>query len=145
MMPRIVAVTTRFEEQHIPEPNSGCWLYTGYTTQKGYGTFWLAGYPHRAHRAAWLLFRGPLAKDAQVLHRCDNPTCVNPEHLFLGTNADNMRDRNLKHRTRSPLTPEQIRAIRVDKRNYRIVAAEYGVSRSCVHEIRAKRSFRWVL
>ena len=74
-----------------PEPNSGCWLWMGYRSPKGYGRF----SPHdqfsiRAHVMAWLFYRGPSV--GWVLHRCDNPPCVNPDHLFLGDHGTNMRD-----------------------------------------------------
>lgn len=77
----------------------GCWLWTGCKHSTGYGRFGLStGNIEYAHRAAWLLFRGPITEGLFVLHRCDVRLCVNPEHLFLGTQLDNMRDASAKGR-----------------------------------------------
>ena len=102
----------------------GCWEWQAYR-QKGYGRFWMT--PERyslAHRFAVLLDRGPFPDELCVLHRCDNPPCCNPEHLFLGTNYDNTLDKIAKGRARrgsqvgelhsqSKLTAEQVMEIRV--------------------------------
>jgi hypothetical protein len=83
----------RFEAKFIPEPNSGCWLWTGGTSGYGYGHFSLPVRGCRtAHRAAWTLYRGQIPAGLHVLHKCDVRCCVNPSHLFLGTHSDNMRD-----------------------------------------------------
>ena len=83
-----------------PEPNTGCWLWTGAAVPKGYGTFNIEGKFHRAPRVSWTLFRGDIPAGLLVLHHCDLPLCVNPEHLFLGTNADNQLDSIRKNRHR---------------------------------------------
>jgi hypothetical protein len=86
----------RFMAKVSPEPTSGCWLWTGALGMDGYGIrVHLHGEerkPRRAHRASWEIFRGPIPDGLWVLHRCDNPPCVNPDHLFLGTQTDNIRD-----------------------------------------------------
>ena len=83
----------RFNDKYIPEPNSGCWLWTANTNQDGYGFFWLNGRNESAHRVSWLLHRGPIPDGLCALRRCDNPCCVKPGHLFLGTTSDNATDR----------------------------------------------------
>ena len=90
----------RFESKYIPEPNSGCWLWSG--SLRGsydYGQFSLTHTkPVPAHRFSYTTYRGDIPKGMLVLHTCDVPTCVNPDHLFLGTQDDNMRDKVNKGR-----------------------------------------------
>jgi HNH endonuclease len=82
-----------------------CWLWSGSTNKKGYGRITLgsrAAGVERAHRVSWLLFRGEIPDGLCVLHRCDNPPCVNPSHLFLGTKRDNTADMVSKGRMVAP-------------------------------------------
>ena len=90
----------RFEEKFIPEQNSGCWIWISADTE-GYGDFYFHPTFERAHRASWMLYRGEIPAGIFVLHKCDNPSCVNPNHLFLGTNDDNMKDMVRKGRQKS--------------------------------------------
>lgn len=90
----------RFDRSHTPEPNSGCWIWTGCIDSRSYGVIWRQGKQMLAHRASWLEFRGEIG-GLFVCHHCDNPLCVNPSHLFLGSHTDNMRDAKRKGRTRS--------------------------------------------
>ena len=78
----------------IPEPNSGCWLWLGRCDGKGYGRF----NNTMVHRLSYLAARGPISAGLLVLHKCDVPGCINPDHLFLGTALDNARDRDRKGR-----------------------------------------------
>lgn len=96
MMERL-SLLKRFEEKYCPEPNTGCWLWTAALNNKGYGK--IGAYRSKgrydwmlAHRASWFLFKGQLSDEMCVLHKCDTPACVNPDHLFLGTKGDNIRD-----------------------------------------------------
>lgn len=81
----------------------GCWLWTGATHEFGYGQFRsrTSNTPHKAHRAAWEYVVGPIPPGMSVLHRCDVPPCVNPAHLFLGTQMDNIHDMISKGRRRA--------------------------------------------
>ena len=89
---------------HVPELGP-CWIWTASKDSrrwKGYGFFWDGKRQRSAHRFSWELAYGAVADGMFVLHRCDNPSCIRPEHLFLGTHQDNMHDRDLKHRTAAP-------------------------------------------
>lgn len=77
----------------------GCHIWTGWTTTCGYGGFYMRGKQFRAHRLAWEIRNGPIPDGRQALHQCDRPLCVNPEHIFLGTAADNVADRVSKGRS----------------------------------------------
>lgn len=77
-----------------------CWIWKAGTDKDGYGKIYVDGKTIRSHRVSWEIHNGPIPKNMCVLHKCDNPPCVNPEHLFLGTSTDNNRDREVKNRGR---------------------------------------------
>ena len=77
--------------ERIKKTEAGCWEWRGARSETGYGRIWMAGKHKRAHRVSYAAFVGPIG-DANVLHTCDNPPCVNPQHLYLGTQKDNARD-----------------------------------------------------
>ena len=131
-----------FEERFWSKVNKDgdCWEWTAAKNNLGYGLF-NHEYSSLAHRISWLLNNGEIPKDICVCHHCDNPSCVNPEHLFLGTNADNMRDMSEKGRAIRPrgeehyrckLTDKDVSNIRsryaFSKETYAIIAREYGTS-----------------
>lgn len=98
-----------------------CWLWTAYKDAEGYGHIRHNDRMRFSHHIAWLLWRGPIPDGMKVCHSCDNPSCVNPEHLFLGTQQDNMIDCTKKGRHgdvsgerngRARLTYEQVEQIR---------------------------------
>lgn len=97
---RVLSFAERFTLQFEPEPNSGRWIWIGARIQTGYGHISRDGRPMEAHRASWSLENGPIPNGLSVLHRCDNPPCVNPRHLFLGSILDNNRDTIQKGRYR---------------------------------------------
>jgi len=89
-----------------------------------------------AHRLAWHAYRGVIPNCLAVLHRCDNPPCCNPAHLFLGTLADNNADMKAKGRQFCKLTPDKARAIRLDTRSQVVTAKEHGVSQQLVSRVK---------
>lgn len=129
----------------------GCWLWTGGIRGDGYGRFWMDGENTSAHRAAYILFCGPIPAGKLVRHSCDTPLCTNPDHLQLGTHAENMRD--MVQRTRSligeangasKLKTEQAQEIiaRVKEgQKVRSIAREMGIPRATVRNI--AKGFSW--
>ena len=119
--------------------NGGCWIWTASRSKNGgYGVFRRNGVLYRAHRHSFQLKHGPIPKGLSVLHRCDTPACVNPSHLFLGTQGDNMRDMAKKGRAGKVLTQKQahtIRALVEDGQTQKVVAKQFGVSLSTVSNI----------
>lgn len=95
-------VLTRFSERYVPEPNTGCWLWTAAMSSDGYGALRVRGKQTKTSRVSYELYRGKIPKGLFVLHKCDTPACVNPDHLFLGTQRDNMHDRRNKGRGNLP-------------------------------------------
>ena len=100
----MAATTKRFWTKIDKDGPNGCWIWNGSRNEKGYGLMGTIGNKnYRAHRFSWELVHGPIPKGGDyhgncILHRCDNPPCVNPAHLFMGTNLDNRRDAWAKDR-----------------------------------------------
>lgn len=130
---------------------AGCYHASG---PNMYGCIWAGGKMRGAHRVSWELHFGPIPTGAQVLHHCDNPRCVNPHHLFLGTNYDNVQDKMRKGRLgprggesngRSVLTKDQIVGVRrryaANEAYQRELAEEYGVTQATISSI--VRGDRW--
>ena len=137
-----------------PDEN-GCLIWLGARTRakiggkvvETYGFFWLNGTMHRAHRVMWMALRGEIPPEKPcVLHACDVPGCVNPHHLFLGTMADNMKDRDEKGRQVTPTGERNGRAKNSDADvaeaislyqaggiSQREVAERFGVGMTTVH------------
>ena len=86
------AVIARLEARFIPEPNSGCWLWRGEVHDSGYGRISIGGRMRFVHRVAYAAWVAPVPDGQRILHRCDQPTCINPEHLYAGSAKDNISD-----------------------------------------------------
>lgn len=130
-----------------------CWIWTAGKDGEGYGQIANTNRNERAHRVSYRLHVGPIPEGMQVLHKCDNPSCVNPEHLFLGTCADNMVDKKAKKRANvargerhylSKLTNEQVLAIRASDAVQARLCEQYGVRPSTISDIKHLKRWRHV-
>lgn len=152
----------RFLEKTDMEPMTGCWLWNSSDRFGGYGGFWRDGKVRAAHREAWILFKGEIPANLNVLHRCDVRCCVNPYHLFLGTSSDNMKDMVRKGRnalngpgfrgedhSMCRLTEEQVKEMRKlhiprKKGQYEKLSKLFGVSKSMVAKITNRRNWKHI-
>jgi hypothetical protein len=133
---------------------SGCIEWTRAKNNMGYGMLRIHNKGKLAHRISYERSVGPIPEGMNVLHSCDNPACLNPDHLFLGTQRDNIQDCVRKGRWRGgapgekhgncKLTQEQVLKIRVDKRAAKIVADEYRIFLSTVYKIRHRISWKHI-
>lgn len=108
---RMKSAYVRFWEHVVRGTEFDCWLWLSAKGESGHGRFHIGGTKQSAHRISWLFEYGPIPYGLHVLHRCDTPACVNPNHLFLGTHLDNMKDRDDKGRTRTLLGENSPNAI----------------------------------
>jgi HNH endonuclease len=131
----------------------GCWMWTGLVRPDGYGATRFEGREQGAHRVAWKMFRGKIGPGSSVCHRCDVRACVNPEHLFLGTPAENAKDMRAKGRDRrgeehgsAKLTLEQVHRIKKmlaeDKMYASEIAREFGVSETAIRAIKKGKTWK---
>lgn len=145
----------RFDRLWMPEPNSGCWIWSGLTNSRGYGRIVVSGHDQRAHRVSYELYCGPIPDGKLVCHRCDVPSCVNPAHLFLGGAADNHHDMRSKGRGavgarhgRAKLSEANVAAIMVLLELGGLSRAEigrrYGVSSGRISDIALGKTWKHV-
>jgi hypothetical protein len=150
----------RFDASYMPEPISGCWLWLGSEQgSNGYGRIKANGKYTQAHRYSYKRFVGEIPNGMFVCHRCDNPACVNPYHLFVGTHQDNTDDKVRKNRQAkgiklaeaqyknrpkgelnggSKLTQDQVNQIRSINLPQRKIAKIFGVSQPLISKIKRK-------
>jgi len=135
----------------------GCWIWTGCLAKKGYGKIFLGGTNGPvalAHRVAWTLENGPIPSGMFVCHRCDNPPCVRPDHLFLGDCMANLSDMRAKGRGSRGIThgnhvlsPQQVLVIRERLSSghaHHVIALEFGVARSTISQIANRSTWAWL-
>jgi len=123
----------------------GCWIWTGAKGVRGYGMIKEMYRTRAAHRVSFEIHKGPIPDGMMICHTCDNPSCVNPDHLYAGTGADNMRDRRERGRANMPrgeshfnskLTDAQADEIRTSSERGAALARRFGLSPSTVCQIR---------
>lgn len=126
-----------------------CWEWQGSRDRDGYGLFFCNNSRYRAHRASYRIFVGPFETDKVICHKCDNPKCVKPSHLWPDTQVNNMKDKVAKRRhvfgenhPSAILTEDQVRTIMGSRSTAAVLGAEYGVSIEAVYDIWSCR--RWV-
>lgn len=146
----------RFHSHYVRSEPDKCWEWRSARSQNGYGRFMLSGKARIASRISYEVHCGPIPAGLCVMHICDNPACVNPHHLRLGTHSDNMLDRNVKGRARggslrgerhwnSKISQEQADKIRILARQGRVpqrsIASMFGISQSQVSEIKNENTW----
>lgn len=139
-------------DQISKNPTTGCWTWMGALFQgSGYGQFsnrMLAKSPTTAHRASWEIHKGPIPEGKMILHKCDNRKCVNPEHLYVGNNSENMIDRSKRgyvHQMR--LNEQKVREMRQLRQKgwpWRALAKRYGVHTNAVRDATLGRSWAYI-
>lgn len=135
----------------VKKQEDGCWIWLGSKSDKGYGGFpYEDSHNARAHVVAYKLNKGPIGQGLQVLHTCDNPSCVNPDHLYTGTHQGNMDDMVRRHRSCTgeknggggKLTLEEVTSIKHDVRSGPEIAREYNISRTLVSLIKCGKNWK---
>lgn len=153
--PRI-PLETRFWYFVTPGEPDKCWEWAGPKNKKGYGTINAGGRGGKtllAHRVSFAVHNKPLCSDELVCHKCDNPPCINPAHLFAGTHSDNLKDMYKKGRGnrswvkgnahgKSKLTEDQALNIICDIRSQYVIAKIYGVSQPQISDIKKGKKWR---
>lgn len=137
--------------QHFDANSDGCWEWQAAKDKDGYGIFSYARKSYRANKVALILDGRPVPDGMYACHRCNNPACVRPDHLYPGTPTQNMEDARQSGTLRmgedvhfSKLTERQVKAIREASGTHEEIAEEFGVSRPCVSLVRARRTWRHV-
>lgn len=133
------------------DQSGDCWTWTGKTDKDGYGVFYKDGGDFRAHRVGYEIGHGVSPGDLCVCHHCDNPQCVNPAHMFLGTNAENTADRNAKGRQMrgerqrfAKLCESDVIAIRASMARQVDLAAQFGVTQGAISAVKLRHTWKHV-
>ena len=141
------------------DKTKNCWLYKRGYTIDGYGRFSIRGKPWHAHRYSWKLANGDIPKGMYVLHKCDNPPCVNPDHLFIGTAKENFHDAIQKGRldvigesnAGARLTEKEIKEIRKKytyghrETGFHVLSKIYGVGKTTIWRIIKRKTWKHVV
>jgi len=151
MRPTHDSLAAKIEDMSMKVPEAGCWLWMYCVLPKGYGVLSHKGVAFRAHRAAYLAFKGDIPEGMHVLHNCDVASCVNPAHLYLGDDKQNGTDKAKRGRAaskrgelngRAKLTEEQVAEIRKSHESLFVLARRYGVSKVTIKKIHYNISWK---
>lgn len=150
----------RILRRSMPEPNSGCWLWLGAVMENGYGVSSnrapdRASHTELVHRQSYRAFKGAIPEGMQIMHKCDVRSCVNPDHLQVGTHLENMADMRAKgrqpkcdrrgcHNGRAKLDDARALEIWLSEHRPAIIAKIYGVSRCTVNDIKKMRTWQHI-
>lgn len=149
-------IKDRLIENSSIDQETGCWNWNGSLINKGYGQISIKGKNCQPHRISWKVFVGEIPKGMQINHKCHNSKCINPEHLYTGTQQENIRDMDLSNRrsisfgskcNQSRLNDGLIKIIRdsLSKGSRACdLANEFGVGRTCIANIKHKRTWKHV-
>lgn len=148
----------RFENKFQKKSEYDCWEWMAFKNKKGYGAIMYRDLGNiAAHRFSYLLYKGDFDQKKFICHSCDNPSCVNPSHLFVGTASDNMKDKINKGRAKNPpihkgvechtskLNPDIVREIRIFFENgvsQTELAKRYGLHIASMHQICRRKSWK---
>ena len=133
------------------DPKTDCWNWIGTKDPDGYGKMYYLGNHWRSHRVSYSIYKGKINRGLCVLHRCDNPSCINPNHLFVGTPGDNNHDRAMKKRSRNQngilnnrvkLSVDNVIYIKNHREKKQLELAKlFNVSQTCISKIQT--GARW--
>lgn len=149
-------VAERFWSRVDKRGDDDCWPWLGRLSENGYGAFDYQGKPHIASRFSYELENGSADPNLFVCHSCDNPKCVNPKHLWLGTHQQNVDDAKRKGRlvggnglrgsaiNKSKLSAEQVREIKTTSTPAKVLAERFGVSNTAINKIRRGKNWSWL-
>lgn len=142
-----MTIAETFDDHWQPDKKTGCHVWLRSLTEKGYGRLYVNGKRLRAHRFAYERAKGPIPAGLFVLHDCDVKPCVNPEHLYVGTNDDNVRDRIERGSQLRKFTVSQVQKIRLDVEagaQQKQLAIVHRVTISAINCIVKRKNYRWV-
>lgn len=146
-------IRKRFNKKFIVHPRTRCWEWIGCRNKDGYGITYETYKNVSASRVSYKIHNGPIPNGMCVLHHCDNPGCVNPEHLFIGTQQDNVKDMDQKGRRvicigtkrgNSKLNELKVVAIMKDPSPYPIISKKYNISVSVICAIKQRKTWKHV-
>lgn len=144
--------TKEFIKERIEVDKNDCWIWKGAKHRQGYGSIRFNGKTSLSHRLSWIIFRGEISESMKVCHTCDIPSCVNPDHLFLGTQTDNIEDcqkkgrftRNIPKTRRIKLNWNQVQEIKKlseQGMTRKELEKKFEVSQTCIAKILTGKSW----